>query len=57
MEELAALGRMAVEVESQRAAADAAAQAYLDLEAENELLRYALVRSWAGWAELLEGLT
>ena len=55
MDDLAALGRMADNFEGARAAADAAAGEWLEVEAENERLKLLLVLALRGWASSLGG--
>ena len=50
MDDLAALGRMADNFEGARAAADAAAGEWLEVEAENERLKLLLALALRGWA-------
>lgn len=55
VDDLAALGRMADNFESARAAADAAAGEWLEVEAENERLKLLLALALRGWASSLGG--
>ena len=55
VDDLAALGRMADNFEDARAAADAAAGEWLEVEAENERLKLLLVLAFRGWASSLGG--
>lgn len=55
VDDLAALGRMADNFEGARAAADAAAGEWLEVEAENERLKLLLVLALRGWASSLGG--
>lgn len=50
MDDYTALGRMADNFEDARAAADAAAGEWLEVEAENERLKLLLVLALLGWA-------
>lgn len=50
MDDYAALGRMADSFEDARAAADAAAAEWLEIEAENERLKLLLALALRGWA-------
>ena len=52
---VAALGRMADNFEDARAAADAAAGEWLEVEAENERLKLLLALALRGWASSLGG--
>lgn len=56
MDDLAALGRMADSFEDARAAADAAAAGWLEVEAENERLKLLLALALMGWASSSGGL-
>ena len=55
MDDYAALCRMADNFEGARAAADAAAGEWLEVEAENERLKLLLVLAFRGWASSLGG--
>ena len=56
VDDLAALGRMADNFEDARAAADAAAAGWLEVEAENERLKLLLALALMGWASSSGGL-